>query len=321
MTGVGRRVPTDQRSIRCGSRNLGHRQRCRLRPSPGRSQARRRRVAPCRLPVTSRETGYRRIAGTALMARVLWIVPAYPWGADLVGLFYRTQAEALARTGLGIVVAAPTPWAPWPLSHLRERWHRYATAPTNVADNGVTVIRPRYLNLPGEPRWAFPDRMIARSVFRKRRLWSGTEADPRPLGRHGLGSLAPVAPYRPAVRHHLSRQRHQQLAGPAPCLDIRPASSGPGRPIDHRGECRPCSARQDDHRRRCRAPPTRLRSPFARGARAPTRQGQSRAPPRNRSDRGPLRWGPPRCQGRSRARRCDRRERRPVPRRLRRRRP
>ena len=128
------------------------------------------------------------------MARVLWMVPAYPWGADLVGLFYRTQAEALARTGLGIVVAAPTPWAPWPLSHLRERWHRYATAPTNVADNGVTVIRPRYLNLPGEPRWAFPDRMIARSVFRKRRLWSGTEVI------HGHSAVMGLAAW------HLSRR-------------------------------------------------------------------------------------------------------------------
>jgi teichuronic acid biosynthesis glycosyltransferase TuaC len=106
------------------------------------------------------------------MTDVLWIVHAYPWQDQPVGgVFFRTQAQALARRGLDIVVAVPTPWAPWPLARLSERWQHYASAPAIVTENHVTALRPRYPNVPGEPRWAIPDRLIANAVWRERRSW------------------------------------------------------------------------------------------------------------------------------------------------------
>jgi teichuronic acid biosynthesis glycosyltransferase TuaC len=105
------------------------------------------------------------------MTDALWIVPDYPWGDVVLGWFYLTQVQALAVRGLEIVVASPTPWAPWPVSALRHQWHRYADAPKRATDDGITVLRPRYLGLPGEPRWAVPDRLIARAVLRDREAW------------------------------------------------------------------------------------------------------------------------------------------------------
>lgn len=107
------------------------------------------------------------------MSDALWIVHAYPWQDQPVGgVFHQTQAQALARRGLDIVVTVPTPWAPWPLPRLRKQWQRYANAPAIATDNGVTTIRPRYMNLPGEPSWASPDRRIAGAIWRERGSWS-----------------------------------------------------------------------------------------------------------------------------------------------------
>ena len=106
------------------------------------------------------------------MTDALWIVHAYPWRDQPAGgVFFQTQAQALARRGLDLVVAIPTPWAPWPLARLRKRWQRYASAPATAKENSVTAIRPRYANLPGEPSWAAPDRRIASAIWRERRSW------------------------------------------------------------------------------------------------------------------------------------------------------
>ncbi|MEA2577367.1 MAG: hypothetical protein QOD78_955, partial [Chloroflexota bacterium] len=54
------------------------------------------------------------------MTDTLWITPGYPWSDEpAVGVFYRTQARAVARLGRVVTVCAPTPWAPWPLPLLR----------------------------------------------------------------------------------------------------------------------------------------------------------------------------------------------------------
>ncbi len=37
----------------------------------------------------------------------------------------------------------------------------------------MAVIRPRYVNVPGEPTWARPDRVIADAMWRARRDWAG----------------------------------------------------------------------------------------------------------------------------------------------------
>jgi teichuronic acid biosynthesis glycosyltransferase TuaC len=105
---------------------------------------------------------------------VLWLAPTWPWSAAPIGgIFFRTQATALARLGLGVTVACATPLAPWPLPRLRPRWKAYADAPDRAIDDGVTVVRPRYPNLPGEPRAARPDRFIARAAWRRRIDWRG----------------------------------------------------------------------------------------------------------------------------------------------------
>jgi teichuronic acid biosynthesis glycosyltransferase TuaC len=128
----------------------------------------------------------------------LWVAPGYPWDAQPVGgVFYQTQARALARAGLDITVASPTPWAPWPLCRVRTRWGEYAAAPPIAIDEGVTVVRPRYPNVPGEPAWAAPDRLIARCVWGARASWRGARIV------HGHSAVTGLAAWRLARRIRL----------------------------------------------------------------------------------------------------------------------
>lgn len=119
---------------------------------------------------------------------VAWIVPNYPWDGDAVsGIFYRNQALALARAGTDVTVLAPTPWAPWPLALLNERWARYRHSPRRQSDDGVDVVRPRYLSPLRDDRRLRPDRAIAASAMRVRAAWSGAELI------HGHFSVAGIA--------------------------------------------------------------------------------------------------------------------------------
>jgi teichuronic acid biosynthesis glycosyltransferase TuaC len=125
----------------------------------------------------------------------LWITPGYPWPeAPAVGTFYRTQAQALTRLGRSVAVVCPTPWAPWPLPRLRPRWRLYAAAPALADDGDVRVIRPRYINVPREPSWARPDRLIERAAWRSRTSWSGATVI------HGHVSVPGLAAWRLAKR-------------------------------------------------------------------------------------------------------------------------
>ena len=108
------------------------------------------------------------------MTAVVWVTPAYPWAGDpAAGVFYRTQARAIAALGVDTTVACPTPWAPWPMSRLRPRWRTLAASPADASDGAVRVLRPRYPNVPGEPSWAAPDRLIAGAVNRVHGAWRG----------------------------------------------------------------------------------------------------------------------------------------------------
>ena len=132
------------------------------------------------------------------MTDALWIVPAYPWeGQPVAGIFYRTQARALVRGGLDLTVASPTPAAPWPLPLLRPRWRLHATAPRAAIDEGVSVVRPRYPAVPGEPSWARPDRLIAATLWRARSSWSGAKLV------HGHSAITGLAADRLARRARL----------------------------------------------------------------------------------------------------------------------
>lgn len=106
---------------------------------------------------------------------VTWLTSTYPWAEQPVGgIFFQAQAQALARQGVGVSIVTPTPWAPFPLSRLRARWRLYARAPSDTDDGAVRVFRPRYLNVPGQPRIAHPDRFIARAALRCRPAWAET---------------------------------------------------------------------------------------------------------------------------------------------------
>ncbi len=129
------------------------------------------------------------------MTDAVWIVPAYPWDEEpMGGIFHRTQARALARRGIDLTVTCPTPMAPWPLPRLEARWRRYAASPREAFDEGVRVVRPRYLGVPREPRWACPDRLIARAAWHARDAWAGA-----PL-IHGHSAVTGLAAWRLARR-------------------------------------------------------------------------------------------------------------------------
>ncbi len=129
------------------------------------------------------------------MTDVLWLTPTYPWPAEpIAGIFYRTQAQALVRAGLDLRVAAPTPYAPWPMPRLKEAWRNYANAPRTQQDGGLTIFRPRYPNVPGQPSWARPDRFVAAAAWRARRRWSGAKLI------HGHTAVTGLAAWRLAGR-------------------------------------------------------------------------------------------------------------------------
>jgi teichuronic acid biosynthesis glycosyltransferase TuaC len=125
----------------------------------------------------------------------VWIAEAYQWDEKpMAGVFYQTQARALARRGVDLTVTCPTPMAPWPLPRLDARWRRYAAAPRDALDEGVRIVRPRYLGVPLEPRWACPDRVIARAAWRTRQAWADA-----PL-IHGHSAVMGLAAWRLARR-------------------------------------------------------------------------------------------------------------------------
>ncbi len=139
-----------------------------------------------------------REAGPTAPARVLWLTSGYPWTGDSVGgIFFQTQAQALARLGAAVTVMAPTPAVPWPLSRMRRRWQLHASAPRAMWDGSVLVLRPRYPNVPGQPSWARPDRFIAAAAWRQRRTWRGVAAI------HGHYAVTGLAAWRLARRASL----------------------------------------------------------------------------------------------------------------------
>jgi teichuronic acid biosynthesis glycosyltransferase TuaC len=132
------------------------------------------------------------------VADVVWLTPGYPWDEQPVtGVFYQTQVRALKRLGVPVTVLSPTPWTPWPASRLSPRWSHYANAPRIADDQGVAVARPRYLNIPGQPSWSLPDRMIAHAAWRDRRDWTGAKLV------HGHSMIEALAAWRLARRARL----------------------------------------------------------------------------------------------------------------------
>ncbi len=129
------------------------------------------------------------------MTDVAWLTPGYPWRDQPVGgLFYRTQSQALSDQGWDVTVVCPTPWTPWPLSAIRPHWRHYTNVPRRARDGRVLLSRPRYPNLPGQPSWAMPDRMLAAAAWRARADWAGARLV------HGHSVVEGLAAWRVARR-------------------------------------------------------------------------------------------------------------------------
>ncbi len=94
---------------------------------------------------------------------VLWLTPDYPTRRyPMPGVYFQTQIRALARAGVTTTVISPTAFVPAPLALLSPRWRRYAETPSAYSDSsGAFVVRPRYLNIPGQPRWLRQELQIA----------------------------------------------------------------------------------------------------------------------------------------------------------------
>jgi hypothetical protein len=151
----------------------------------------------------------------------MWVTGGYPWDGDPVGgIFFQTQARALAGLGVSLAVVAPTPVVPWPLTRLRARWQRYAAAPRLARDEGVLVVRPRYLNVPGQPSWALPDRSVAGAVWRSRRHWDGTGVI------HGHYAVTGLAAWRGGQAAVLPRSTAMMVVARRASTDEPPAGRG-----------------------------------------------------------------------------------------------
>ncbi len=97
--------------------------------------------------------------------RALWVTRNYPHPADPVsGVFFRTQARALARASVQVDIVAPVPYSPpvlWPIS---KRWRGYGGTPRSDLDEGVSVMRPRYLAMPNQLVSGVPHVFMANAV-------------------------------------------------------------------------------------------------------------------------------------------------------------
>jgi teichuronic acid biosynthesis glycosyltransferase TuaC len=61
-------------------------------------------------------------------------------------------------------------------------------------DGAIPVLRPRYVNVPTEPSWALPDRMISYATWRVRRSWRAARLV------HGHYAITGIAAWRVAKR-------------------------------------------------------------------------------------------------------------------------
>lgn len=128
------------------------------------------------------------------MTQVAWI-SGYPTPSEPIGgIFFRTQARALVRQGLDLTVMTPLPWTPWPLPLLSRHWRGYADAPVRELDLGVKILRPRYPNVPRQPRFALPDRFMAAAAWHVRGAWAGARLI------HGHYAVQGLAAWRVARR-------------------------------------------------------------------------------------------------------------------------
>ncbi|WP_327833725.1 teichuronic acid biosynthesis protein TuaC [Bacillus salipaludis] len=99
--------------------------------------------------------------------KVLWITSAYPSDSQPgSGVFHETQVQALRSLGVDVTVICPVPRSTAFIRPFRNVDKRYKDIPSKYQRKGVMVYRPYYLALPGQLRWAQPDKRIAAAVLK-----------------------------------------------------------------------------------------------------------------------------------------------------------
>lgn len=99
--------------------------------------------------------------------KILWITSAYPWeGQPYGGVFFQTQARALADAGAEMAVLAFRPWVP---HFLTGCWSRHAAAlraPQDSCDGAVRVLRFPFFGHRFHQYFGRPHRSLARQILR-----------------------------------------------------------------------------------------------------------------------------------------------------------
>lgn len=99
--------------------------------------------------------------------KALWITSEYPSDEKPgLGVFHETQVQALNRLGVQVTVICPVPRNPVLIRYMRKQYRSNQEIPFMYLRKGVTVYRPKYLALPGQLRWAQPDKRIAASILK-----------------------------------------------------------------------------------------------------------------------------------------------------------
>jgi teichuronic acid biosynthesis glycosyltransferase TuaC len=98
--------------------------------------------------------------------KILWITSVYPSDEKPgLGVFHETQVQALIRLGVEVTVICPVPRNTTLIRYMRKQYRFNQDIPFKYQRKGVTVYRPPYLALPGQLRWAQPDKRIAASIL------------------------------------------------------------------------------------------------------------------------------------------------------------
>ncbi|MBV7506566.1 glycosyltransferase family 4 protein [Bacillus sp. sid0103] len=99
--------------------------------------------------------------------KILWITSVYPSEEKPgLGVFHETQVQALIKLGVEVTVICPVPRNPTLIRYVKRQYRTNNGVPFKYFRNGVTVYRPPYLALPGQLRWAQPDKRIAASILK-----------------------------------------------------------------------------------------------------------------------------------------------------------
>ncbi|MEH7308645.1 teichuronic acid biosynthesis protein TuaC [Neobacillus drentensis] len=99
--------------------------------------------------------------------KILWITSVYPSEEKPgLGVFHETQVQALIKLGVEVTVICPVPRNPALIRYVKRQYRANNGVPFKYIRNGVTVYRPPYLALPGQLRWAQPDKRIAASILK-----------------------------------------------------------------------------------------------------------------------------------------------------------